>query len=105
MLLNQKHFNQSIDQITISKSVGMLSEPKSLCTAIDWLKRSGILLNQVFPCVLNDNYAHTDKENMYKNMYEYLFMTSQTCAFRMAMTRTDYYSYSYIYSIRSQSFN
>ena len=72
----------------------MLSEPKSLCTAIGWLKRSGCFLNQVFPCVLNDNYAHADKVNMYKNMYEYLSMTSQTCVFKMAITCTGYYSYS-----------
>ena len=35
----------------------------------------------------------------------YYFMTSQTGVFRIVMARTGYHSYSYIYRVRSQSFN
>ena len=64
--------------------------PKSFCTAVDWLKRRAFFLNQVVRCALNDDCAHADKGNMYKNMHEDLFMTSQTGVFRMAMIRTVY---------------
>ena len=83
---------------------GMLSEPKMFVDShFDWSKRRAFFLSQVFSCALNDDCPPAGKGNMY--IHGYLFLTSQTGVFRMAMTLTGSYSSSYIYRICSQSFS
>ena len=69
-----------------------MNEPKIFVHShFDWLKWRAFFLNQVFPCALKDDRAHVDKGNVYKNMHEYLFMTSHTGVFKMAVTRMGYF--------------
>ena len=72
---------------------GILSDPNSSCTCryFDRLQKARALPDQVFPCALNDDRAHTDKGNMYQDMHEYLSMTFQNGVLRMAMARMGYF--------------
>ena len=76
---------------TISIEVGdMLSEPRLFVRSHLLVEKTRIFSESSLPCALNDDCEHAGKGNMYKNMHEYLFMTSQTGVFRMGMIRPGY---------------
>ena len=70
---------------------GMLDLAKNDCALSLWLaktvlKEAGVIQIWFSHVPWTDESAHADKENMMKNMQQYLFASFQTGVFRMAMS-------------------